>query len=59
MRIQNGFIALIGLLLVAATTLGSVYSDQFAQASVAQTSGFDALAHAIFDDVFGAEQQLR
>ena len=56
MRIQHGFIAIITVLLAAVTTLGSVYSDHFAQASAVQNSGFDALAHAVFDDVLGEEQ---
>jgi hypothetical protein len=51
MRYQNGFIVLVGLAVAAVATLGSVYSEQYSQASHAQSVGFDALAHALLDDV--------
>lgn len=57
MRLQNGFMAVITLIIVAVTTVSSVYTDQFSQASVTESGSFDALAHALLDDVFGAQQE--
>jgi hypothetical protein len=51
MRYQNGIIVLAGLVFAAVATLGTVYSHQFPQASQAESVGFDALAHALLDDV--------
>lgn len=56
MRIQHGIIAVLTFILAAVTTLGSVYSDQFSQAAAVESGSFDALAHALFDGVFGAGQ---
>ncbi len=54
MRYQNGIIAVVTLVLAAITTIGTVYTDQFPQAHQAESAGFDALAHDLFDDVFGS-----
>lgn len=56
MRYQNGIIGIITLVLAAAATLGTVYTDQFPQASQAQSAGFDALAHELFDQLFDTEK---
>ena len=52
MRYQNGIIGIVSLILAAAVAAGAVYSDQFPQASHAESIGFDALAHDLFDGVF-------
>jgi len=57
MRYQNGVIGIITLVLAAVTMVGTVYSDQYPQASHAQSIGFDALAHDLFDDVLSADDQ--
>ncbi len=57
MRLQNGFIAVITLILAAVMTVGTVYSDHFTHASATDVGSFDALAHALFDDVLGAGQE--
>lgn len=57
MRYQNGIIGVITLVLAAVTMVGTVYSDQYQQASHAQSSGFDALAHDLFDDVLSTGDQ--
>jgi hypothetical protein len=54
MRYQNGIIGVVTLLLAAVTTLGTVYTDGYSQASRAQSVGFDALAHDLFDDVLSS-----
>ena len=54
MRLQNGFMAVITLIVAAIMTVSTVYSDHFTQASAADLGSFDALAHALFDDVLGA-----
>lgn len=59
MRIQHGIIALLTFILAAVTTLGSVYSEQFSHAALVESGSFDALAHALFDDIFGAGQSAR
>ena len=51
MRYQNGIIILVSLAVAAVATLGSVYSEQYPQASRAESVGFDALAHELLDDV--------
>ncbi|QYF93408.1 hypothetical protein KY495_22515 [Massilia sp. PAMC28688] len=53
MRIQNGFIVVITVILAALMTAGTIHTEQFSQASVAGSGGFDALAHALFDGLFG------
>jgi hypothetical protein len=57
MRIQNGLVGIVALVLAALTMLGSVYSDQYSQASQIQSVGFDALAHDLFDDVLGSDDE--
>jgi hypothetical protein len=57
MRYQNGLIGIIAVVLAAVTMLGSVYTEQYAQASQAQSVGFDALAHDLFDDVLGGDEE--
>lgn len=59
MRIQHGIIAIITFILAAVTTLGSVYSDQFSQAAVSESGSFDALAHALFDGLFGSGEEAQ
>lgn len=54
MRYQNGIIAIVGLTMVGLMTLGTVYADQFPQASSAESVGFDALAHDLLADLLGA-----
>lgn len=54
MRLQNGFMAVITLIVAAVMTVGTVYSDHFTQASATDMGSFDALAHALFDDMLGA-----
>ena len=53
MRYQNSIIGIVGLVLAALMAVGTAYSDPFAQAAQAQSAGFDALAHALLDDVLG------
>jgi len=48
MRIQHGLIGFMAIVLVAVTTVGSVVSGQYPQASRAEAAGFDALAHGLF-----------
>ncbi len=57
MRYQNGIIGIVGLAMAALMTLGTVYADQFPQASSAQSVGFDALAHDLLGDVLSAGKQ--
>ena len=54
MRYQNGIIAIVGLIMAGLMTLGTVYADQFPQASSAESVGFDALAHDLLDGLLGA-----
>jgi hypothetical protein len=56
MRIQNSFFTVVALALAALTAFGTVYTDQFQQASQSQSVGFDALAHDLFDDIVGPDQ---
>jgi hypothetical protein len=53
MRIHNGFLMALALALAAVTAAGTVYTDPYQQASQSQVSGFDALAHDLFDDLVG------
>ena len=53
MRYQNGIIGLVTLALAAVVATGAVYSDQFPQASTAESVGFDALAHDLLGDLIG------
>jgi hypothetical protein len=49
MRYQNGFMAVVTLVLALITVTGMVYTDEFPQAARAESAGFDALAHDLFD----------
>jgi hypothetical protein len=52
MRYQNGIIGIVSLVLAGAVATGALYSDQFPQASSAESVGFDALAHDMLDGLF-------
>lgn len=56
MRFQTVIVIIVTLVLAAVTAVGTVYTDQFPQASQAQSVGFDALAHDLFDDLFGSDE---
>ncbi len=56
MRIHNGFLMVLALALAAVTAIGTVYTDPYQQASQSQASGFDALAHDLFDGLVGPAQ---
>ncbi len=56
MRIQTVLVIIVTLIMAAVMTVGTVYTDQFPQASQAQSAGFDALAHDLFDDLFGSDE---
>ena len=56
MRYQNGLIGIITLVLAALTMVGSMYTHEFPQASHAESIGFDALAHDLFDGVLGDDK---
>ena len=56
MRYQNGIVGIVSLMLAAVVATGALYSDQFPQASSAESVGFDALAHDLFGDLFGPGQ---
>lgn len=45
------------LALAAITMVGSVYTDQFPQAKHAESVGFDALAHDLFDGLVTPDDQ--
>jgi hypothetical protein len=49
MRYQNGIMAVITLVLAMITVTGMAYTDEFPQAARAESAGFDALAHDLFD----------
>jgi hypothetical protein len=49
MRCQNGLVSLVALLLSLITVAGIAYTDRFPQAARAESAGFDALAHHLFD----------
>ena len=55
MRYQNGIAGIVGVMLAAVMTVGTLYADHFPQASRAQSVGFDALAHDLLDPVIGAD----
>ena len=57
MRYQNGIVGAVTLALAAVTMVGSVYTDQFPQATHAESVGFDALAHDLFDGLVTADDQ--
>ena len=54
MRYQNGIVTIVALALAALTLVGSVYADQFPQATQAESVGFDALAHDLFGGLLAA-----
>jgi hypothetical protein len=56
MRIQNGFFIVLAFALAAITAFGTIYTDPYQQASQSQSTGFDALAHDLFDGLVGPEQ---
>ena len=56
MRIQNGLLMVLALALAALSAVGSVYTDPYQRASQSQASGFDALAHDLFDGLVGPGQ---
>jgi hypothetical protein len=56
MRYQHVMVVLVSLAFAAVATLGTVYSDQFPHATSAESVGFDALAHDLFDGLLGGEQ---
>ncbi|MDB5920644.1 MAG: hypothetical protein JWR40_4878 [Massilia sp.] len=49
MRYKDAIITAIALVLSLLTLTGMAYTEQFQQAAVAETAGFDALAHDLFD----------
>ena len=51
MRYQNGIVGIVSLMLAAVVATGALYSDQFPQASSAESVGFDALAHDLLDGI--------
>lgn len=51
MRYQNGFVAVVALVLSLITLTGMAYTDEFPQAARAESVGFDALAHNLFGGV--------
>jgi hypothetical protein len=53
MRLQNFIFVVITVILAVLMTAGTIHTEQFSQASAAQSGGFDALAHALFDGLFG------
>ena len=57
MRYQNGFVAVVALVLSLITLTGTAYTDKFPQAAQAESEGFDALAHQLFDAA-GDKQQV-
>ncbi len=56
MRIQNGFFIVLAFALAALTAFGTIYTDPYQQASQSQGTGFDALAHDLFDGLVGPSQ---
>jgi hypothetical protein len=49
MRYKDAIITAIALVLSLLTLTGMAYTDQFQQAAVTESAGFDALAHNLFD----------
>jgi hypothetical protein len=49
MRYKDAIITAIALAISLTTLTGMAHTDQFQQAAVAESSGFDALAHNLFD----------
>lgn len=57
MRYQNSFVAVVALVLSLITLTGTAYTDRFPQVARAESVGFDALAHELFDGG-GDKQQV-
>ena len=62
MRYQKAIMVAVTLAMAVLTMTGTAYTDQFPQATHAESIGFDALAHDLFanaltgdDDEAGAE----
>ena len=49
MKYQTAIVSAVMMVLGAITLTGMAYSDQFPQATQAESVGFDALAHNLFD----------
>jgi hypothetical protein len=49
MKYQNAIFSAVMTVLGAITLAGMAYSDEFPQAAQAESVGFDALAHNLFD----------
>jgi hypothetical protein len=49
MRYKDAIITAIALTVSLMTLTGMAYTDQFQQAARAESAGFDALAHDLFD----------
>ena len=49
MRFRDSIISVVTLVLALITVTGMAYSDQFPQATTAESVGFDALAHQVFN----------
>ena len=58
MRCEKGWLAVVTLVLALVTLTGSAYTDQFSQAAQAQSAGFDALAHDLFDGALQPDSSL-
>jgi hypothetical protein len=49
MRFKDAIISAIALVFSLTALTGMAYSEQFQQAALAESAGFDALAHDLFD----------
>jgi hypothetical protein len=49
MRYKDAIITVIALAVSLTILTGMAYTDQFQQAAVTESAGFDALAHNLFD----------
>jgi hypothetical protein len=49
MRIKDAIITVVALALSLAALTGMAYSEQYQQAATAESAGFDALAHDLFN----------
>ena len=49
MRYKDAIITAIALVVSLMTLTGMAYTEQFQQAAVTESAGFDALAHNLFD----------
>jgi hypothetical protein len=50
--------AVVGLLLAFILLTGTFLSEHYPQAAQAQSTGFDALAHSIFDGALADQDQV-